>query len=100
MLILVTGTSSGIGRGLAEGLTRAGHTVLGCSRRSGPSLEHYRHFQVDLTVTEQVQRMFHQIRQEYCLLDALINNAGASVMNAFLLASDEEIESIFAINVF
>lgn len=101
MLILVTGTSSGIGRGLAERLVKGGHTVLGCSRRPGRiSLEGYKHFQVDLTSPEQVQEMFAAIREEQGLLDALINNAGAALMNPFLLTPDSAIERLFEINVF
>lgn len=101
MLVLVTGTSSGIGRELAERLAAAGHDVLGCSRRPGPSpCERYRHFQADLTSAPQVKEMFHSIREEYGFLDALINNAGASVMNPFLLTPDSEIERLFGINVF
>jgi 3-oxoacyl-[acyl-carrier protein] reductase len=101
MLILITGTSSGIGRGLAERLVKGGHTVLGCSRRPGrTSHESYKHFQVDLTSPEQVQEMFTAIREEHGLLDALINNAGAALMNPFLLTPDSAIERLFEINVF
>lgn len=101
MLILVTGTSSGIGRGLAERLVKGGHTVLGCSRRpSRTTLEGYKHFEVDLTSPDQVQEMFAAIREEHGLLDALINNAGAALMNPFLLTPDSAIERLFEINVF
>jgi 3-oxoacyl-[acyl-carrier protein] reductase len=101
MLILITGTSAGIGQGLAEQFVRNGHTVLGCSRRAGSiSLEGYRHFQVDLTSPDAVKQMFHAIHKDYGQLDALINNAGVSVMNPFLLASEAEMERIFSINVF
>jgi 3-oxoacyl-[acyl-carrier protein] reductase len=100
MLILVTGTSAGIGRGLAERLVDRGHTVLGCSRRAGPELgEKYQHFQVDLGSAEATKAMFFAIRRELGFLDALINNAGAAVMNPFLLTPDAEIERLFEINV-
>jgi 3-oxoacyl-[acyl-carrier protein] reductase len=101
MLVLITGTSSGIGRGLAERLAEGGHTVLGCSRRPGPPIpDRYRHFEADLTSGEQVKRMFTTIHQEHGFLDALINNAGAAVMNPFLVTTDSEIERLFGINVF
>jgi 3-oxoacyl-[acyl-carrier protein] reductase len=100
MLVLVTGTSSGIGRGLAQRLARKGHTVLGCSRRPGPAFEGYRHYQADLTSGDQVKEMFGAIRQEHGFLDALINNAGTAVMNPFLLTPDSDIERLFGINVF
>jgi len=101
MLVLVTGTSSGIGRGLAKRLAGNGHTVLGCSRRPGPPpFENYKHYQADLTSTEQVKAMFEAIRQEHGFLDALINNAGTAVMNAFLLTPEADVERLFGINVF
>lgn len=100
MLILVTGTSAGIGRGLAERLIEKGHNVLGCSRRPGPQIaESYKHFKVDLASAAEIKAMFFEIRQEYGFLDALINNAGAAVMNPFLLTPDAEIERLFGINV-
>jgi 3-oxoacyl-[acyl-carrier protein] reductase len=101
MLILITGTSSGIGRALGEQLAKTGHTILGCSRRPLPTqIEGYRHFQVDLTLPEQVKQMFRSIKEEYGFIDALINNAGTSVMTPFLLTPDSEIERIFRTNVF
>jgi 3-oxoacyl-[acyl-carrier protein] reductase len=44
--------------------------------------------------------MFRKIKEEYGYIDALINNAGAALMNPFLLTPDSEIERIFRINVF
>ena len=47
---LVTGSSRGIGRALAEHYVEAGHMVVGCAR-SGSDLVHdaYRHEIVDVT---------------------------------------------------
>lgn len=101
MLVLLTGTSSGIGRGLAERLAANGHTVLGCSRRPAREpFEGYGHYQTDLADASQVKRMFAAIHEEHGSLDALINNAGTAIMNPFLLTPDSEIERLFGINVF
>src|SRR5690242_20110427 len=101
MLVLITGTSRGIGRALSEQLANAGHTVLGCSRRPPHGqIKESRHFCVDLTEQEQVKRMFQEVKEEYGHLDGLINNAGSSLMNPFLLTPDSEIERIFRLNVF
>lgn len=101
MLVLITGTRTGIGRALGEHLAKAGHTVLGCSRRPPQGdVKESRHFCVDLTEHEQVKRMFREIKMEYGHIDGLINNAGSALMNPFLLTPDSEIERIFRINVF
>ena len=100
MLILVTGTSRGIGRALGERLAKNGHTILGCSRRARPTqIDGYTHFQVDLTSPDAIARMFRTIKEEFGFIDALINNAGTAVMNPFLLTPDAEVERIFRINV-
>ncbi len=101
MIILITGTSRGIGRALGEHLAQSGHTILGCSRRAQRiQIEGSRHFQVDLTSPDQVKQMFRKIKEEYGYIDALINNAGTSIMNPFMLTPDSEIERLFRINVF
>jgi 3-oxoacyl-[acyl-carrier protein] reductase len=101
MLILITGTSRGIGRGLAEQLLTKGHEVLGCSRGPGPELgEKYKHYSADLMSTDQIARMFASVREQYGFLDALINNAGTASMNPFLLTSPLEVERLFRLNVF
>jgi 3-oxoacyl-[acyl-carrier protein] reductase len=101
MLILITGTSTGIGRELAERLAGNGHIILGCSRRPAPAhIEGYKHFHLDLTLPDQVKQMFRTIKKEYGFIDALINNAGTAVMNPFLLTPDSDIERVFRINVF
>lgn len=101
MLILITGTSSGIGRALGEQLAANGHSIIGCSRRpSRIQTGGYRHFQVDLTSPDDVRQMFRTIKEEFGFIDALINNAGTAVLNPFLLTPDSEIERIFRINVF
>ena len=54
-LALVTGTSSGVGAAVAQGLLREGWTVVGLSRRAADfSSPHYRHVPVDLANLDQL----------------------------------------------
>lgn len=85
-VLLITGSSKGIGRHLVEHYVTKGDLVVGCSR--GPSSfkhEHYRHFEVDVTSEEAVKRMFAEISTDYGRLDVLVNNAGVASMNHMLL---------------
>src|SRR5690348_7501718 len=100
MIVLVTGTRTGIGRWLAEHLLQSGHTVLGCSRRPPTGMPAgYRHFDVDLTDTDAVRAMFHAIGKSHNHIDALVNNAGTSKMSPFMLTDAEDIRATFALNV-
>lgn len=101
MIIMTTGTRTGIGKALAEHFLETGHDVIGCSRKPS-TIDHpkYRHHQVDLTEVAQTKKMFRDVRQEYGHLDALINNAGTSTMNHFMTTPDEVARNVFDINFF
>ena len=98
--ILITGSSRGLGKELAEHFLRQGDFVYGCSRSEG-QFEHdnYHHQQVDVSSAEEVKNFFFSLRKEIRHLDALINNAGIASMNAFALTPVESFQKIFSINV-
>ncbi|KTC37798.1 MAG: SDR family NAD(P)-dependent oxidoreductase [Pseudomonas sp.] len=101
MLILVTGTRTGLGRMLVKHLIGEGHTVIGCSRREGARMPPgYIHFNLDLTDPKSVTAMFHEIRKRYGFIDALVNNAGTSIMEPFLLSDMEHTKKLYDLNVF
>ncbi len=79
--ILITGTSRGIGRCVAEYFLELGDDVIGCAR-SESTLEHprYRHFIADLTRASEIETMMSAIRQQQRSLDVLINNAAIASM--------------------
>lgn len=101
MLILITGTRTGLGKMLAKYLIERGHTVIGCSRRERARMPSgYIHFDVDLTDSESVKAMFHKIRKSYGFIDALVNNAGTSIMEPFLLSDIDNTKRLYDLNVF
>ena len=98
---LITGTSRGIGRFLAEHYAELGHQVVGLSRQEADfSHPQYRHMQVDITDESQVLSVFKELHAVYGGLDHLINNAGIASMNLALLTPLKTVEQIFATNVF
>ncbi|MFB6629271.1 SDR family NAD(P)-dependent oxidoreductase [Streptomyces sp. NPDC056362] len=101
MILMITGTRTGIGKALAEHFLAAGHEVVGCSRKPA-TIDHprYRHHEADLSDPVQTKRMFRSVRQEHGKLDALVNNAGTSSMNHFMTTPDEVSRKIFDINFF
>ena len=98
-VVVVTGTSKGIGRAIAEHYLGRGWTVAGCSRRAS-DLEHasYRHHLVDVTQESQVVEMVRATAKEFGRIDALINNAGIAAMNHLLLTPAATASSVMATN--
>jgi NAD(P)-dependent dehydrogenase (short-subunit alcohol dehydrogenase family) len=79
MNILITGTSSGIGFGLAMEYLLKGNNVYGISRRASEDLkpiEQYSHLQSDLTDFELVQKRVPDFIKDIEQLDIVILNSG------------------------
>jgi 3-oxoacyl-[acyl-carrier protein] reductase len=99
--VIVTGTSRGIGRHLAERYVARGALVAGCSRaKLEPFHPNYRHFAVDVCNATSIRQMFAAIEAEWDGIDVLINNAGISAMNHAMLTPQSVIEDVFRTNVF
>lgn len=100
MNILITGTSRGIGRRIAEHYLNAGHNVVGCSRTNS-SLSHpnYKHYSLSVMDEKKVLDLFYEIRQKNQPLDVLINNAGIASMNHSLLTPISTVKNILETNV-
>jgi benzil reductase ((S)-benzoin forming) len=79
MNIIITGTSSGIGEGLALYYLSQNHSVIGLSRRENKKFKHQKDFdfyQCDLTKIKQVKATINKISKKYKNLDLVILNAG------------------------
>lgn len=98
-VIIVTGTSRGLGRGLAEHFLAAGHQVAGCSRAgSGPEHPSYEHFTLDVADEAAVVRLVRAVARRHGRIDALVNNAGIASMNPVLLAPASTVRDIMGTN--
>ncbi len=99
-VMLITGTSRGIGRYLVEYYIEKGFTVAGCSRQKPDySFEHYRHYCLDVADEPEVVKMFADIRKSFGRLDVLVNNAGIASMNHLLLTPVATVRKIYETNV-
>lgn len=98
--ILISGTSKGIGRYLAEYYLDAGYLVVGCSRSpSDLKNEKYQHFCLDISDEPAVRKMFAKISKEYGRLDISIHNAGIASMNHIFLTPLSTAKKILDTNV-
>jgi 3-oxoacyl-[acyl-carrier protein] reductase len=95
---LITGTSEGLGRALAERLLADGWTVHGFARGSQAIMhERFKAHAVDVT-DENAVRVAVAAVASAGRIDLLINNAGAASMNALLLTPGETAERLMRVN--
>ena len=101
MIILITGTSRGIGKYLADRFLDAGHTVIGfCRSECDIQNENFHHFVTDVTDEKAVVKALGEVRKQFGLIDVLINNAGIASMNHFCLTPLETAKRVMNVNFF
>lgn len=104
-VVLVTGASRGLGRGIAVELARAGYSVavnyvgnapaaqetIAACRAAAPHPEQaFRPIQADVARREDRERLLAEVLRDFGQLDALVNNAGiAPKQRADLTATSE-----------
>ena len=77
--VLVTGSSSGIGRAISEQLLKTGNIVIGIARshqKFCPNNENYKPIKVDVSNLSDLYKTLSKILSLYPSLDSLVSNAG------------------------
>jgi NAD(P)-dependent dehydrogenase (short-subunit alcohol dehydrogenase family) len=103
MNVFITGTSSGLGFGLAKYYLRAGHQVYGISRKMNETLNSYSgfHFLVqDITRFSELETNLFSFLKDVQVLDLVILNAG--ILNEIKDLKDtslHEIKKVMDVNV-
>ncbi|KRC52175.1 short-chain dehydrogenase [Leifsonia sp. Root227] len=109
-VLLITGTSTGIGRAAAIAAARAGHTVVAtmrdlgkrgpldaAAREAGVSLDVQA---LDVTSPASIEACFAHIRSAHGRLDALLNNAGAGHVGTIEDESVQAVRDVMEVNFF
>jgi len=106
---IVTGASSGIGRAIAERLARDGATVVvnygksadkartvvaGIEAKGGKA----KAIQADVSRVSDVRRLVKETLHSFGRVDILVNNAGAFIGKPLLDTTEEEYDTLFALN--
>jgi len=98
-VILITGTSRGIGLALAGHYLEQGDVVCGCSRAPATLVRPaYTHYELDVSDETAVVAMVRDVVRRHRRIDVLLNNAGIASMNHALLSTAAAARSIFATN--
>jgi NAD(P)-dependent dehydrogenase (short-subunit alcohol dehydrogenase family) len=103
----ITGSSTGFGRLLAEEVLKAGENVVATARRVEQvgDLEqkypgHALSLPLDVTKQAEVDAAVAKTLERFGRVDVLVNNAGYGLTGAMEEISDEELEAVYATNVF
>ena len=112
--ILITGSSTGIGRAMAEGLARQGHRVFASMRdpagKNAPHAEALqklaqqedlpiRVVELDVSNEDSVQSAVRQVIEIAGRVDVVINNAGIMVLGVAEAISIDQYRHMFDVNV-
>ena len=107
-VILITGSSNGIGKRLAIDLAARGAIVAGCGRsipRLKDTLKEVRRLSpsstmigCDVSDSEQVRGMVGKVISDFGKIDVLINNAGIGMRRSFMETDLKTIEDLIRIN--
>ena len=86
MNVLITGTSAGFGKALAERLVAKGHRVIGCARRldklnalADTLGEAFLPVVMDVSDTASIPQIIADLPEGFSQIDVLVNNAGLAL---------------------
>jgi NAD(P)-dependent dehydrogenase (short-subunit alcohol dehydrogenase family) len=97
---VITGSSQGIGAGLAAGYAQAGYAVIGVARSLPPGGE-AEHVAVtgDIADAETAQRVVDAALERFGRIDTLVNNAGIYIGKPFTEYTLDDYLAITAVNL-
>ena len=76
MNVLITGSSSGIGRALRDDLLAANHTVVGIARRRQEATDRFFPVELDLSDLDSLPRAMDRLQSTHSPIDAAVCCAG------------------------
>lgn len=99
-VVLITGTSSGLGRACAAHLAAKGFTVFGTSRQPAEMPPGVQPIALDVTNDVSVEQAVTAVLKRAPRIDVLVNNAGMGIAGPIEETSIEEARRQFEVNFF
>ena len=100
--VIVSGSSSGIGKATSELLLNEGATVIGLSRTQGKfktETKRYTPYYCDIENLDKLPALFNQIFSQYPTIDAFVSSAGFGNFKSFENFSSSQIVSFLHANL-
>ncbi len=102
--VLITGSSSGIGKAAVEAFAAAGWQVAATSRSGEKKLfekwSNVNVYKLDVNNKKSIEEIFTAVLKDFKTIDVVVNNAGYSLEGVFEAMDDEQIHQQFETNVF
>jgi len=103
--ILITGTSSGIGKATAQYFQKAGWNVIATMRHPEKEKDltdsnNLKILQLDVTDIESIRKAVNDSIKQFGGIDVLVNNAAYNLTGCFEGGQPEQIQSLFDVDVF
>ncbi len=107
-VIIVTGSSRGIGKAIASSFLKQGHTVVVNGRREMTSdlMEYFNSLggEVypiigDISDESFVKQMIKETKKTFKKIDVLVNNAGMTKDNLLIRMTEEDFDSTYTVNL-
>jgi len=106
-IVVITGTTKGLGRAMAAEFAKGGHTVIGCGRSKGAVQElattlgaPHDFAVVDVASDREVQDWAQRVLKKYGAPDLLLNNAAIINRNARLWeVPAEQFSAVIDVNI-
>ncbi|WP_460480530.1 SDR family oxidoreductase [Comamonas humi] len=104
-VVLVTGGTKGIGKGIAQAFLAAGATVVVCGRQQPEDMPAHAgrsadFIACDVREAQAVQDLVNEVRSRHGRLDVLVNNAGGAPAADAATVSPRFHESVLRLNLF
>jgi short-subunit dehydrogenase len=103
--VMITGTSSGIGKATVLEFAKMGWNVIATQRTPEKETDFNKYptvkmYAMDVTNLDSIKNTISQAKKDFGNIDVIVNNAGYGVDGAFEAMSDDVIEKQFNTNVF
>lgn len=98
-VVMISGTSRGIGRAIATRLQAAGYILSLGNRRASPEFADALHCRFDAEVPETAASWVEATLARYGRIDALVNNAGMLKPSTLASGSEADLDLHWAVNV-